>query len=205
MGIKAYFRTSIIGLLAASVIVGGMAVGTGTAAACPSKPYSHELANTLPQLRPGTTGKHVAGLQLALRNAGYSLQGTGFYGTKTLAAVRDFQQRNGIKNSGIVGSKTWHALVGRKSVYQTNGMRTLPTFSVHPGETDSTKVSAVSHLLGRLNWQSDWYRFDSYSGEMVAGVQRFQRSVGIKASGIVGPKTWAAMNDVLRVSGGWGC
>lgn len=205
MGIKAYFRTSIVGLIAASVIVGGMAAGAGTAAACPATPYSHELASTLPQLRPGTTGKHVAGLQLALRNAGYSLQGTGFYGTKTLVAVRDFQQRNGIKNSGIVGSKTWHALVGRKSLSQTSGMHALPTFSVHPGETDQAKVSTVIHLLSRLYWQSSWYEFDSYTGELVAGVQRFQRSVGIKASGVIGPKTWAAMNDVLRISGGWGC
>lgn len=205
MGIKAYFRTSIVGLIAASVIVGGMAAGAGTAAACASTPYSHELASTLPQLRPGTTGKHVIGLQLALRGAGHQLQGTGFYGTRTLVAVRAFQRANGIKDSGIVGAKTWHALVGRMSVYQTTG-RPLPTLSVHPGETDRDKVYAVIEMLSRLNWQpGGWYHHNTYSPEMVATVQRFQRAVGIKASGIVGPKTWAALNDVLRISGGWGC
>jgi peptidoglycan hydrolase-like protein with peptidoglycan-binding domain len=203
MGIKAYFRTSIVGLIAASVIVGGMSAGAGTAAACTATPHSHELASTLPQLRPGTTGKQVVGLQLALRNAGHQLQGTGFYGTKTLAAVRDFQRRNGIKESGIVGSKTWHALVGRKALSQTSGLGKLPSFSVYPGETNRDKVAMVGNVLGRL--YSNWHESTSYSPAMVADVQRFQRSVGIKASGIVGPKTWAAMNDVVRISGGWGC
>jgi peptidoglycan hydrolase-like protein with peptidoglycan-binding domain len=36
-------------------------------------------------------------------------------------------------------------------------------------------------------------------------VQDFQRRTGIDPSGIVGPKTWAAMYEVVSVSAGWGC
>ncbi|CRK60412.1 N-acetylmuramoyl-L-alanine amidase [Alloactinosynnema sp. L-07] len=205
MGIKAGFRASIVGLLTATAIAGGMVAGAGTASACAENPYSHELAASLPQLRPGTTGTATVGLQVALRDHGHKLQGTGFYGPNTLAAVRAFQRKNGIKDSGIVGSKTWQALVGRLSVYSTGG-RSNPTFAVHPGETDVKKVNHLRDYLSRLDFGGEQFWDEkSYSPRMVATVKRFQQSVGIKASGIVGPKTWTAMNQVLRIAGHWGC
>ncbi|WP_436492764.1 peptidoglycan-binding protein [Actinokineospora sp. HUAS TT18] len=201
------FRTTIVALLTAATIAGGMAVGTGTAAACaPTQTYSQQLASSLPQLRPGAVGAHVVGLQLNLRNRGYQLLGTGFYGVNTLAAVRDFQRANGIKDSGIVGAKTWQALVGRISVIGTKGLGKLPSFTVHPGETDRDRVAAVFNVVIRLYPDTaSSLEWEYYGPNLVNQVKRFQRSVGIKASGIVGQKTWAAMNKVVSVSGGWGC
>lgn len=211
MGIKACFRTSVIGLLAAGVLAGGMAAGAGTAAACPestasSSTNSHSYASRQPQVRPGATGKHVLALQLNLRNRGYQLTGTGFYGAKTLAAVRAFQRAHGIKDSGIVGSKTWQTLFGRMDLGLTLGPAVTPKFGIEPGERNFAKVNHLGATLKRLYpTESGWaVRGGEYGPEMVAMVKRFQRAVGIKASGIVGPKTWSAMYDVISVSGGWG-
>ncbi|UZJ26579.1 peptidoglycan-binding protein [Rhodococcus antarcticus] len=40
---------------------------------------------------------------------GYGFQGTGCYYDKTRAAVLDLQRANGIRDSGILGPKTWAA------------------------------------------------------------------------------------------------
>ena len=40
---------------------------------------------------------------------------------------------------------------------------------------------------------------------MQRSVDHYQRRNGIKASGIVGPKTWAAYYKVVSATGSWGC
>jgi cell wall-associated NlpC family hydrolase len=68
-----------------------------------------------PTLSAGDRGVHVIRVQRALRAAGYtSLTGTGFYGTKTVTAVKKVQRGNGIKATGTVGPKTWRLLQSGK-------------------------------------------------------------------------------------------
>src|SRR4051794_29451562 len=105
-----------------TLVTAALAATTGVAGAGPAlaraseSTRSDKLAASLPQVRYGNHGKDVLALQLALRDEGYDyLQGTGNYATNTLKAVRDFQRKHGIKDSGIVGAKTWHALVGPKN------------------------------------------------------------------------------------------
>ena len=47
-------------------------------------------------LRKGSTGQDVRELQTALNGKGYTLSVDGIYGDKTAAAVRDYQQKNGL-------------------------------------------------------------------------------------------------------------
>ncbi len=61
------------------------------------------------QFVEGDTARDLQCFQKQLGSRGYPLAGTGFYGPATKAAVVDFQQRNGINPSGIVGPKTWVA------------------------------------------------------------------------------------------------
>ena len=68
-----------------------------------------------PTLSVGDRGASVTRVQRALRAAGYtSLTGTGFYGTKTVAAVKAVQRGNGISPTGVVGPKTWRLLQSGK-------------------------------------------------------------------------------------------
>jgi len=208
-------RRFLVRALAVAVLSGGMAVTTGIIAAAPAMACGEEnersdrLAAMMPQVSPGDTGQHVLALQLSLRTSGYDyLSGTGNYAGNTLAAVQDFQTKNGINPSGIVGSKTWHALVGKLPPSLTgNGYMTPPDLGITPGETNSDKMNHLFEAVQRIYpYYLDMPDFgDTYTGDAVATVQDFQRRAGINPSGIVGPKTWNAMYEVIAASGGWGC
>lgn len=197
-------RTILLGLLATLLTGLGVTAGAGVASACAGfDQNSSRFASTLSQVRYGQSGTTVQGLQLNLKHRGYSLTGTGYYGPLTLAAVKNFQRKHGINPSGIVGSKTWQALVGTMGVSMTV-RPPAPTFGVYPGERDSVKVSTVEHYLGRVyGWVDTSHTY--YDAELLQQVKRFQKANGIKASGIVGPKTWQAMMRVIAIAGNAGC
>ncbi|TCO65051.1 peptidoglycan-binding domain-containing protein [Actinocrispum wychmicini] len=200
---KMLVRAAIFAILTTGV---GIA-SAGNAMACDGSARSDEFASGLPQVHYGQHGQHVLALQLALRHTGYtSLQGTGNYATNTLKAVRDFQRKHGIKDSGIVGSKTWHALVGAMPEYQTFGGQ-APKYSITPGERNRDKVDTLGLIIQRIHPYSARTLPDGdvYGPTLQKMVKDFQRRAGIKASGIVGQKTWAAMMEAASASGGWGC
>jgi peptidoglycan hydrolase-like protein with peptidoglycan-binding domain len=199
-----------------AIFTGGMTAAVNfaapeTAVACEAtSDKSSALAAKLPQVKYGDKGQHVLALQLALRVEGYTyLKGTGTYAKETLRAVKDFQRKHRIKASGVVGSKTWQALVGKKSKGVTgNSLHVVPTFTLSPGEKNENKVFQLENMLIRIHPYYDG-SFDGQQGVYGPGLQKmvrdFQKRAGFKASGIVGPKTVAAMNEVISVSGQWGC
>lgn len=65
-------------------------------------------------LRVGSKGTQVKVLQWLLNHTTDYTSGIvdGIFGTKTLAAVRKFQQANGLTVDGIVGKNTWSKLLG---------------------------------------------------------------------------------------------
>jgi len=56
-------------------------------------------------------GEFVSYLQELLGKIGYQIPATGYFGNLTDAAVRDFQQKNGLVVDGEVGVKTWTVLI----------------------------------------------------------------------------------------------
>jgi peptidoglycan hydrolase-like protein with peptidoglycan-binding domain len=204
-----------------AVLTGGMTTAVSFATMVPASACaatsttsskSENLARRLPQVNHGDKGKHVLALQLALRQEGYTyLKGTGTYAGETLRAVKDFQRKHHIKASGIVGSKTWQALVGKKPEGSTaDHMHALAAFSLQPGERNQDKLNILTNMLSRIYPYVD--QIDGYSGpsdvygpELQKIVRDFQKRAGIKASGIVGPKTVSAMNEAISVAGQWGC
>lgn len=63
----------------------------------------------------GSSGPAVEAIQLALRDLGYGLKGTGYFGTATDAAVSAFQKRAGLTPDGRVGALTAKALDDARS------------------------------------------------------------------------------------------
>jgi peptidoglycan hydrolase-like protein with peptidoglycan-binding domain len=200
-----------------AVLTGGMTTAVSFATMVPASACagavshtSEAMARKLPQVNHGDKGKHVLALQLALRQEGYTyLKGTGTYAGETLRAVKDFQRRHHIKASGIVGSKTWQALVGIKSTGVTGGkLDVMQTFTLQPGERNQEKIDMLYNMLVRIDpylSQLGTGPIDTYTPELQKMVRDFQKRAGIKASGIVGPKTVSAMNEVISVAGHWGC
>ncbi len=61
-------------------------------------------------LTRGMRGTAVEDLQGNLRSAGFDIKTDGRFGTDTDRAVRAFQKGRGLKDDGIVGTRTWKAL-----------------------------------------------------------------------------------------------
>ena len=90
------------------------------------------------QVSYGSKGSDVTELQKLLNQNGYSLDTDGIYGTKTQAAVKDYQQKNNLSVDGIVGSQTWGALTKASSASTENTAATetkAPTFEYKPSDT----------------------------------------------------------------------
>lgn len=60
-----------------------------------------------PTLKKGDTNEYVLAWQKFLNLKGYKLAEDGIFGNKTLAAVKDWQAKNGLVADGIIGIKTW--------------------------------------------------------------------------------------------------
>ena len=65
------------------------------------------LAGTSPDTKMDSKGRYVRALQIALGD----LKVDGEFGQLTLAAVKEFQKKHGLTPDGIVGTKTWKALI----------------------------------------------------------------------------------------------
>ena len=72
--------------------------GTATMPAWPGKVFA-----------PGDCDPALRVWQLRMNSFGFAFEGTGCYGDKTRTAVIALQRANGIKDSGLLGPKTWQA------------------------------------------------------------------------------------------------
>ena len=101
--------------------------------------------------RQGSTGEQVTTIQTKLKNWGYYDGAVdGIFGSATTAAVKYFQQRNGLTVDGIVGTATLQAL----------GM------SVSTGSTTTAQQSSVDLLARVISAEA---RGEPYSGQVAVG------------------------------------
>jgi len=115
---KKLLSYALVAVLLISVLVSGpnpglyvvdavsAATGDDTAPAPAAASKAQTATEVASLLVEGSFGGEVALLQTMLNNNGYTLKVDGFFGQKTLAAVEDYQSKNGLKTDGIVGPKT---------------------------------------------------------------------------------------------------
>jgi peptidoglycan hydrolase-like protein with peptidoglycan-binding domain len=140
------------------------------------------MGETFPTVRQGDRdqeGTNVRKVQYLLRERGQSVGVDGVFGQQTDGAVRAFQGSVGLAVDGIVGPDTWSKLI----------------VTVKRGSKGDA-VRAVQSNFGFLNQDGD------FGDKTDTAVRDFQKSAGVAADGIVGPKTWMALTLAPTSVGG---
>ena len=119
-----YTRALLGAVLVAAALVAPSA-GTATAAESESvalrKPFTRELVRFGQRDRSPYDIEHVRELQIRLKRVGtLRTNPNGKFGTATRAAVRRFQKRQGLRQTGVAGVATWRKLLQRSN----NNVRT---------------------------------------------------------------------------------
>ncbi len=140
----------------------------------------------------GSTGSDVLEMQKLLNKLGYGLDEDGIFGRDTETAVKKFQSANGIGADGVVGPKTWAALIKMSESGSTNPGTSTTRPQIQKGSTGEA-VKELQQILSRLGYSVG---ADGIFGNTTeAMVKRFQAANGIGADGIVGPKTWNVLTS----------
>ena len=107
------------------------------------------------QLSYGSKGSEVTELQKLLNQNGYTLDADGIFGSKTQAAVKDYQQKNSLSVDGIVGNNTWGALTAAPAATQPTATTTQPTETKDTGFQygDYQESDVVKQAQAMLNQQ----------------------------------------------------
>jgi peptidoglycan hydrolase-like protein with peptidoglycan-binding domain len=157
-------------------------VGTGTppAPTCTGANLDFTAYTTV---QSGSTGNLVKAAQCLLKAAGYDPGAPdGVFGSNTATAARNFQAGRGLTADGVVGSRTWTALLSRG---------VTPTVqSGSTGEAVTRVQRALTAALGRTVAIDGI--FGSGTGQ---AVRDYQSSRGLAVDGIVGPGTWSALQS----------
>ena len=160
-------------------------------------------------LRQGSTGSAVGQLQfwlntLAQYDAGIpSTAVDGVFGSRTAAAVRAFQRREGLTADGVVGRTTWTTLYNEfRSIQSDNG-----TPNAYPGTplrqgSRGQSVRLVQFWLKIARTVYASLRSVTVDGVFgaatAAAVKRFQSYFGLTSDGVVGRTTWQKLYEVYN-------
>ena len=144
-------------------------------------------------LRMGDSGSAVKNLQTKLKKLGY-YSGTvdSTFGSGTYAAVRAFQQKNGLTADGVAGSETLKKL---DSAYK-NADSDKDDDSLRKGATGSA-VKDLQTKLKKLGFYNA-YVDGSYGDTTVAAVKAFQKKYNLTADGVAGSATLKKLDSAYK-------
>lgn len=140
-------------------------------------------------LRKGYTGADVMAVQQKLKELGfYSGSVDGVYGTGSIAAVKKFQQQNGLTADGLVGSRTYTALMSASTGSSSNS-------GSDNSSSSSDSTSGQDYAEGTLSYGS--------SGTEVKKMQQALKALGynVSADGSYGALTQMAVTQFQKRNG----
>ncbi|MEU0831202.1 peptidoglycan-binding protein [Streptomyces sp. NPDC005969] len=129
----------------------------------------------------GSTGAQVTAVQQLLTAQGFDAGAVdGKFGPATLAAVKKFQTARGLHAAGIVGARTWTALLSAG---------TVPTLQQGGSGADVKRLqrSLTAALGTTVNADG------TFGPDTVTAVRTYQSDRGLPPDGIVGSGTWTAL------------
>lgn len=143
------------------------------------------IQTSKPTLQLGSQGAAVKELQTLINQCLNSsrLNVDGIFGTQTLGAVKEMQERFFLAVDGIVGSKTWAALAACKNTE-------LPVLKM------GSQGDLVRRVQSRLTVNG--YTIATidgiYGSKTEATVKRFQADRHLQANGIISQPTWVELS-----------
>ncbi|SCF69309.1 peptidoglycan-binding protein [Streptomyces sp. Ncost-T10-10d] len=131
--------------------------------------------------RSGSTGPQVKAVQQLLNEQGYAVGAVdGSFGPATKNAVMAYQANHGLTTDGVVGGRTWTALLSAG-----------PTTPLEQGASGDGVKRLQRSLTAALG---STVGIDGSFGQVTAtAVRSYQASRGLTADGVVGANTWAAL------------
>lgn len=155
-------------------------------------------------LKIGMRGYDVYVLQQKLISMNYtSVSATGYYDAKTATAIESIQRKNGLEQTGVVGSmerryiwpttvdqEDMDAIVPDKDETTTDYTRVLKV-GRHGNDVAQLqmRLKAGNYLFGKAD--------GIYGPETEAAVKKFQKDKGLsKVDGIVGEETWTEIYKI---------
>ena len=155
--------------------------------------------------RLGESADEIAVIQTALTELDlYYTDITGRFGQRTERAVRLFQKKVGLPQTGVADERTLELLYLRTSVdapavVRDSGTSASSSGPVIAGQTlregsSGTAVRALQEQLKALDYYSG--NITGHYGRLTKeAVRRYQRANGLTADGIAGPRTLASLSD----------
>ncbi len=148
----------------------------------------------------GTEGDRVRELQHRLRQlAWFSGTITGSYGKATVSAVKGFQQKRRLDDSGEVDQRTWDKLTAmtKKPTHDDlyNIMR--PGRAILKRGSDGDRVRELQARLKQIAWYSGKVT-GSYGSATTSSVRGFQTKRSIPVTGEVDQRTWSRLIEMTH-------
>lgn len=158
-------------------------------------------------LRVGDSGEFVAELNAMLKALKYAVNNTLSFDNKTQNAVYTFQNDFGLPPTGIIDENCWNVLKdaakkavpeemeqpeqSEQSAMQVRASR--PTLRQGDRGTYVVELQTMLKKLGYLSGAADGI----FGSNTAAAVRAFQAANGLTADGVVGAKTWAALDKAV--------
>lgn len=163
--------------------------------------------STHPTQREGDSGEWVTYAQRLLTNAGYPPQGgqeNDHFGPMTKEAVRDFQGAHHLTVDGVIGPRTWDALEhagsggshgggGHDSKYGSYQVVEGDHPTLHHGHGGTWVEYAQGLLTSGGHPPSDHLTDGRFGPNTEEAVKQFQQAHHLTADGVIGQRTWTAL------------
>lgn len=163
-------------------------------------PVEQKKEENYPTLKQGDSGEYVKKLQQLLVDKGYNPNGVdGQFGPGCAKAVKKFQKDNGLTADGVVGPKTWAALLNTNTVAPAPVQQTATPkkkdISKYPVIQKGSTGKYVTELQTLLT--NKGYNPGGIDGQFgpncEKAVKKYQKDKKLTADGVVGPKTWDSL------------
>lgn len=167
-------------------------------------------------LKKGSKGNEVQSVQLALKDLGYFQykKATGYYGTITYKAVREFQKKYGLTVDGIVGNQTKKAILKLTTKKESTPVKL--SAKTETEKTNATKTANIKNdsltadviKSGALDWFKEvqylWERgVDAVVTDVNTGKSfTVKRTFGTNHADVE-PLTKKDSNIIKDIWGGW--